>query len=462
MVVAAYHVQLDTKVALKFLLPQALENPAAVARFVREARTAVKLTSEHVARVSDVGELPNGAPYMVMEYLDGGDLAAWLEQRGALPVEQAVEFVVQACVGVAEAHALGVVHRDLKPANLFCVRRSDGQLSIKVLDFGISKLTDGATTGPSGGMTKTSAVMGTPLYMSPEQMKSAKRVDTRTDIWALGVILFELIAGRGPFVADTMMELAVNITNEPPPALRSFRPDAPPELEAVILRCLEKDPHRRFRNVGELALALLPFAPKRAKASVERISGIIQAAGLSVSALDVPPSPQAGGTQVSSGALPATGRTTAGGSTGKSAAIGLTLLGVLVLGGGGTYALLSRRAAVHHEEPPPGASQPPTVDMPTGRPETSASTSVTPVETAPAAASVATAPAPTAPVPQSPSSVKTAALATTATARRATTATAGAGLPPAPAASKTKANCSPNFTYDSDGNKIFKPECFGH
>ncbi len=147
-VVAAHHMQLDERVALKFLLPEALGNAEAVARFAREARAAVKIKSEHVARVTDVGTLPNGAPYMVMEYLEGGDLAAWIKQRGALPVEQAVEFVLQTCIAVADAHALGIIHRDLKPANLFCVRRSDGQLSIKVLDFGISKMTDVSGSAP--------------------------------------------------------------------------------------------------------------------------------------------------------------------------------------------------------------------------------------------------------------------------------------------------------------------------
>jgi predicted Ser/Thr protein kinase len=146
-VVAAYHIQLDEKVALKFLLPEALDNREAVARFAREARAAVKIKSEHVARIIDVGTLPNGAPFMVMEYLDGGDLGAWLKQRGALPIEQAVEFVLQACVAVADAHALGIVHRDLKPANLFCVRRSDGQLAIKVPNrFADSAITNAPKT----------------------------------------------------------------------------------------------------------------------------------------------------------------------------------------------------------------------------------------------------------------------------------------------------------------------------
>jgi serine/threonine-protein kinase len=182
-VVAAHHLELDERVALKFLLPAAMNNEVAVSRFLREARTAARIKSDHAARVTDVGRLETGVPYMVMEYLEGGDLDAWVRQKGPLPVEQAVEFVLQAAVGVADAHALGVVHRDLKPANLFCIRRSDGQLIIKVLDFGISKITDlSGASGPSAGMTKTSAVMGTPSYMSPEQIRSSKSVDARADI----------------------------------------------------------------------------------------------------------------------------------------------------------------------------------------------------------------------------------------------------------------------------------------
>jgi serine/threonine-protein kinase len=329
-VVAAHHLQLDEKVALKFLLPEALMNPDAVARFAREARAAVKIKSEHVARVTDVGTLPNGAPYMVMEYLEGGDLAAWLEQRGALPLEQAVEFILQASVAVADAHALGIVHRDLKPSNLFCVRRSDGQLSIKVLDFGISKMTDASASAP-GSMTRTSALLGSPLYMSPEQMRSSRDVDRQTDIWALGVILFELMTGRPAFLADTVTELAIKVASEPPPPIRSFRPDVPDALEAIVAKCLEKDRRLRYRNVADLALALLPFAPKRAKASVERISGIIQAAGLSASALAVPLSPTGAPTKVSAATLPPVGRTTTGASGRNMALVGGSLGATAVL-----------------------------------------------------------------------------------------------------------------------------------
>ncbi len=276
-VVAARHLQLDTRVAIKFLLPTMLGDENAVSRFAREARAAVKITSEHVARVFDVGTLDNGAPYMVMEFLEGGDLAAWLQQRGPLPIEQAVDFILQACVAVADAHSLGIVHRDLKPANLFCVRRSDGQFLIKVLDFGISKLIDGTASTARMSMTSTTAVMGSPLYMSPEQMQSPKRVDASTDIWALGVVLFELLTGTLPFTGTTFGEIAVKVATLPPPPMRNVRPDVAPDLEAAIRKCLRPNRDDRHRNVAEFAVAIAPFGPPRARNSVDRISGIVQA-----------------------------------------------------------------------------------------------------------------------------------------------------------------------------------------
>jgi serine/threonine protein kinase len=283
-VLVAHHLQLDEKVALKFLLPEAMQSPEAVARFVSEARAAVK--SEHVARVIDVGELENRSPYIVMEFLDGVDLAAWVKHEGVLPVEQAVDFILQTCEALAEAHALGIVHRDLKPANLFCIQRADGQLSIKVLDFGISKvMTPGAATHE---MTGTNALMGSPHYMSPEQMDSSRGVDSRTDIWALGVILFELLTGRHPFDAEALTSLAIKVANEPAPLLRTLRADAPPGLEQVIATCLGKERAHRFQSVGELAIALKEFGPKHARLSVERALGTLQRAGISEAVL--PPS----------------------------------------------------------------------------------------------------------------------------------------------------------------------------
>ncbi|MEI9952432.1 MAG: protein kinase [Pseudomonadota bacterium] len=288
LVVAATHLQLGERVALKFLLPEALHNPEAVARFEREARAAVRIKSEHVARVSDVGVLDTGAPYMVMEYLEGIDLSVWLGQRGALPIEQAVEFVLQACEAIAEAHTLGIVHRDLKPANLFVIERPDGALAVKVLDFGISKSTGLGSSGAA--MTKTSAAMGSPLYMSPEQMQSAKDVDPRGDIWALGVVLYELVSGRTPFPGETMTELVLKVVTAPPVPLRAVCTQAPPGLETVVLKCLEKDRAARYPTVAEFAAALLEFAPRRSKASVERIARVMQRAGFPASLTQLPPS----------------------------------------------------------------------------------------------------------------------------------------------------------------------------
>jgi hypothetical protein len=333
-VVAARHLDLDYKVAIKFLLPALLEDHESVARFAREARAAVKITSEHVARVLDVGTLENGAPYMVMEFLEGEDLSGWLRSRGPMPVDQAVEFLLQACVAIADAHSMGIVHRDLKPANLFCVRRNDGQFVIKVLDFGISKITGGTHPSDSGmSVTRTSAVMGSPLYMSPEQVQSSKDVDSRTDLWALGVILFELLTGALPFPGDTFGEIAVKIAVRVPQALRGYRPDVPQALEAVILRCLEKERDRRYANVAELAWALLPFAPGRARASVERISGVVgfgpPSSGTATS------SPTIDGTLHAPATMPPVGRTTMGGGRRRNrlALIAGAVGAVVVVGG---------------------------------------------------------------------------------------------------------------------------------
>jgi serine/threonine-protein kinase len=267
-VVAARHLELDERVAVKFLLSEAALNGEAAARFVREARAAVKIKSEHVARVIDVGRMDSGAPYMVMEYLEGCDLSAKLS-AGPLAIEDAVDYVVQACDAMAEAHALGIVHRDLKPANLFLTQRSDGSAVVKVLDFGISKVNVPDTS--EAGLTKTSAVMGSPYYMSPEQMKSSRDVDGRSDVWSLGVILYELISGRPPFLGDTLPELLSAIMLDTPPKLEVLRPDVPPELGEILQHVLQKDRTKRYQTVGELASALAAFAPRRSRFTLERV-----------------------------------------------------------------------------------------------------------------------------------------------------------------------------------------------
>jgi len=221
-VVAALHTQLDERVALKLLLPQALARPDAVARFGLAARAAARLRSNHAVRVSDVGTLENGSPYVVMEYLDGRDLSTWITQEGALPAEQAIDFLLQACEAVGEAHSLGIVHGDLKPANLFCVRRFNGQQLIKVRDFGFAMPT---TAG------------------APEQLDASKGVDARSDIWSLGAILFELLTGA-------------KVDNDPAPLPSAVLPGAAAALRPILARCLEKDRDLRFQTVAELVSAL--------------------------------------------------------------------------------------------------------------------------------------------------------------------------------------------------------------
>ena len=276
-VVAARHVELDELVALKFLLPEALGEPEAVARFLKEARAAVRIKSEHVARVHDVGQLETGAPYIVMEYLEGSDLAAVVRDRGALPIEDVVDYLAQACEAVANAHAMGIVHRDLKPSNLMLVRGNDGGECIKVLDFGISKVTSLRGDDGSMNMTRSATVLGSPLYMSPEQMMSPRDVDGRTDIWALGTILYELLTARLPFEAETLPAISVLIATTNPVPLREHRPEVPPALAAVAARCMAKRRDDRFANVGELAAALMPFAPVRSRVSIDRAARILQA-----------------------------------------------------------------------------------------------------------------------------------------------------------------------------------------
>lgn len=281
-VVAAEHIDLNERVALKLMLPDALESDEAMARFLREARAAVKIKGEHVARVLDVGKLETGEPYIVMEYLEGTDLGALIDKKGPLPIKEAADFLLQACEALAEAHALGIIHRDLKPANLFLARRPDGSALVKVLDFGISKIIPRRSSQEpvDVSITNTRQILGTPLYMAPEQLDSSRNADMTSDIWSLGAILFELLTGAVPFDGKTLQELRRRIRAEPAPALRSHRQDAPREIEEVVQRCLEKDPAKRYPNVAELATALSAFAPSAARVSVKRIHRMIDNAGL--------------------------------------------------------------------------------------------------------------------------------------------------------------------------------------
>ena len=269
MVVAATHLELDQRVALKFMLPGSIESSESSARFLREARAAGRLNSDHVCRVMDVGRFDTGVPYIVMEYLQGENLAELLRRRGPLRVSEAVDFILQGIEGLAEAHAHGIIHRDLKPDNLFLHKRNDGGSLVKVLDFGISKLSSG------GNSTKTGDIMGSPAYMAPEQMESTRSVDHRADVWSLGVVLYQLVVGKAPFTGDTLPLLCLHVVNDAPKPMSAIRGDLPEAFEAVVMKCLEKEPGERYADVGLLAKALAPFGPKNATTSASRIEIVL-------------------------------------------------------------------------------------------------------------------------------------------------------------------------------------------
>jgi serine/threonine-protein kinase len=279
------HLALNERVAVKMLRHDVLGDHDAVQRFIREAQAAVKLKSEYVARVSDVGTFENGVPYMVMEFLDGQDLGELLKDRGVLPVPWAVELILQTAEALAEAHSLGIVHRDIKPTNLFVTWRPDGSALIKVLDFGISK----SPMGTDMHLTQTQSLLGTPAYMSPEQMRSARLVDSRSDIWSLGTVFYEVLEGHRPFEAESFSEMCVKVAVDPPAPMLN----TPPGLQPAMLRCLAKSPEQRYANMAEFARDLVPFAQDAHQAAtlVERMQRMLnrssfnwESAGTGVSA----------------------------------------------------------------------------------------------------------------------------------------------------------------------------------
>jgi serine/threonine-protein kinase len=292
LVLSAEHVSLGTKVALKLLLPSLAQLPDAPARFQREAWAATRFESEHVAKVLDVGTLPEGdagagAPYMVIEYLEGQDLGRCVKSGRRFDLLEAVDLVTQAADALSRAHAAGVVHRDVKPSNLFLTQRPDGSPLVKVLDFGISKVVEEAAK-ENLELTKTSAVMGSALYMSMEQMRSPKTVDRRTDVYALGVTLYELLTGSHPFLAETFSELCVKVSLDPPIPLRSLRADVPEAFAEAVARAYARLPEDRYQSVGLFVAALLPFASPEAARRIRAIRAFERTAD---PGLPDPPSP---------------------------------------------------------------------------------------------------------------------------------------------------------------------------
>jgi serine/threonine-protein kinase len=268
-VVAARHRELGEDVALKFLRPSSTDRPESYARFAREARTATRIKSEHVARVYDVGTV-DGAAYIVMECLTGEDLARVIKGRGPLPSAEAVDLLLQACEALAEAHKLGIVHRDLKPANLFLTTRPDDTPCVKVLDFGISK----STSLEDVSVTASAAVVGSPLYMSPEQLVSSRTTDARSDVWALGVILYEMVTGKRPFSGESFATISAAILRGSFPPPSELCPAVPAPLEQAIAETLARDPESRPSSVAAFAARIAPCGSDAARVSCRRIERI--------------------------------------------------------------------------------------------------------------------------------------------------------------------------------------------
>jgi serine/threonine-protein kinase len=287
-VVAARHVQLDRAVAIKFLRT-ALASDEIRLRFEREARAIGQIESEHVVLVLDVGTLDDGhSPFMVMEYLEGKDLARTLKEDGPLSIEDSVDCMLQVCEALEGAHAQGIIHRDLKPANLFLTRRDDGGPHIKVVDFGISKILDPKVLRGDKGpneMTNAFTVLGSPRYMAPEQLRNSKDVDGRADLWSIGAVLFQLLSGSSPFDAENNVHVSLAVLTKEPALLRSVAPHVPAELEAIVNKCLSKDRAGRFQTAAELAEALRPFGSDRTRESLDRLELAKQAPSLNL-ALD--------------------------------------------------------------------------------------------------------------------------------------------------------------------------------
>jgi eukaryotic-like serine/threonine-protein kinase len=383
------HEGLRKRLAIKVLLGEIADNPEAVARFMNEAQASANIQSPHVVRVDDVAKTDGGMPYMVMEYLEGQDLAQLLEVRKVLPPEEAVDYVLQALEAVHQAHEARIVHRDLKPSNLFLTKRPDGSAIVKVLDFGISKMAQGEQ---SGALTSTRSMLGSPLYMSPEQLRSSKSVDSRADIWALGVIMYELLTGTLPYVGEGLGELFAAILEQDAPGLRERNPNLDPGLEAVVMKCLKKKKEERWESVAELAAALAQYAPGNTTGTLalRMTQGLVQPAPIVPGPQYSNPSMTAampgGGLPPMRGQVPSianqTGSAAASWATGsgqvpvKKQPIGLIAAiaagGILLVGGGAAIALKGSGGPSPSVSvsvtPPPSASVPVAIPVKTAEP----------------------------------------------------------------------------------------------
>lgn len=265
----ATHIEMGTRKAIKFMLANPSElSSESIERFRREAIAAGQLTSEYVIKAQDIDTLPSGELYIVMEYVEGKPLDKVLKEQGPLPLDLAAMYTLQVCKALQQAHRFGIVHRDLKPPNFLLSSDAEGRPCIKVFDFGIAKVTAPLTTAAEADLTRTSEVMGTPFYMAPEHFRSMKELDARADIWALGVILYEVITGVRPFRGSDVGKIAVAVCTQSPEPPSRIYPAIPKEFDRIVLRCLEKEPENRFQSAEELAKALMPFAADPARFAV--------------------------------------------------------------------------------------------------------------------------------------------------------------------------------------------------
>ena len=279
------HLERAEVFALKFLRPSVARDPSAALRFVREAEAAGRIKSPHVVGIFDVGALASGSPYLVMEYLEGTTLSNRLSGDKRLTLDQACDLALQVAQGLAAAHAMGVIHRDIKPANLFLTAGRDGREWLKIVDFGISKILD-PDSATAQHLTRTQTSIGSPLYMSPEQMRSARTADFRADQWSLGVVLYRTATGHLPFDAKSLPRLCVQVLEADFVPVATRCPDLPPAFAAAVERCLRPLPSDRYADIAELAQALVPFAPPDGRIRAERCREILSGPATSAPATD--------------------------------------------------------------------------------------------------------------------------------------------------------------------------------
>jgi serine/threonine-protein kinase len=439
----ARHTKLGRRVAVKFLFAQYARRPEVARRFENEAMTAGSLEHENVAAVYDVGALPDGAQYLVMEFLDGEDLDKVLQRCGRLALARAADIVVQACHGLDEVHRRGMVHRDLKPANLFLLRRPNGADLVKIIDFGIAKLRSDHVALDA---TKTGMAIGTPHYMSPEQGRGEKNISPASDIYALGVILFELLSGERPHQGSSPFEIVHKMLTEPAAPLEPLAPGLAPQVYAIVRKAMAAQPTDRFASASEMAAALTPFAAAGSGQIAPLPPPVPSSAATALEPPVTGPSPST----LTAADLPLT--LPSGAAKPRiGLAIALGALGVLAVAAG-AVGVLSARGSRH--------------DAAAAAAMAAGSPLIPPAASAPSAGpSADLVPPPSTDAPKESSANSAGGMATTVPpkARASTAPPAGSG-----AATKTstapspraKPDCTQKYTVDRDGNRHFRPECF--